>query len=81
MQSFVYISVISTINLQGEGMVVLRQKSMSLVILTAETQLPGSVRKRGLAMGSLQALLQKVKRLPLQTATTWEAGRKTCVGF
>lgn len=37
--------------------------------------------ENSLAMRSLQALLQKVKRLLLQTATTWGAGRKTCVGF
>lgn len=34
-----------------------------------------------LATGSLQVLLHKVKRLLLETATTWEAGRKTCVCF
>lgn len=34
-----------------------------------------------LAMGSLPVLLHKVKRLLLETATTWKAGRKTCVCF
>lgn len=58
-----------------------RSSPAGLAILRTEAQLPGPVRKLGLAMGSLQALLQKVKRLLFQTATTWGAGRKTCVGF
>lgn len=41
------------------------------------TQLENTV----LATGSLQVLLHKVKRLLLETATTWEAGRKTCMRF
>lgn len=57
------------------------QVPVGLAIIWAETQLPGPVRKHALAMGSLQALLQKARRLLLQTATTWEAGRKTCMGF
>lgn len=54
---------------------------LASAILRAEAQLPGPVSKHGIGMGSLQALLQKVKRLLLQTATTWGAGRETCVGF
>ena len=61
--------------------VTFKQVPVGLAIIWAETQLPGPVRKHALAMGSLQALLQKARRLLLQTATTWEAGRKTCMGF
>lgn len=84
MQSFVYISVISIINLQGEGMATAQTDIhiwVSPVLqgcgFVVGTQLENTV----LATGSLQVLLHKVKRLLLETATTWEAGRKTCVCF
>lgn len=84
MQSFVYISVISTINLQREGMAS-PQTDVHIWVLpllqgcgsVVGTRLENMI----LAMGSLQVLLHKVRRLLLETATTWEAGRKTCVCF
>lgn len=84
MQSFVYISVISTINLQGEGMATLQSDVCIWVLplLRGSGSVVGTwLENTVLATGSLQVLLHKVKRLLLETATTWEAGRKTCVCF
>lgn len=51
--------------------------SLTRLWLRLGTQLENTV----LATGSLQVSLHRVKRLLLETATTWEAGRKTCVCF
>lgn len=80
MQSFVYISVISTINLQGEGMASPQTyvHIWVLPLLQGCSSVVGTrLKNMVLATGSLQVLLHKVKRLLLETATTWEAGRKT----
>lgn len=67
---------------RGNGKPSDRRSHMGLALLQGCGSVVGTrLENMILAMGSLQVLLHKVKRLLLETATTWEAGRKTCVCF